>query len=990
MKLSKLLFALACIASTCCIYATSVWDGTAEMWTVGSGTESDPYQIQTAQNLAYLAQSVNSGNSYSDKFFIQTDDINLNNIEWTSIGGQYDRVNYETSHFDASFDGANHSISNVKISGVGDGTYGVGLFGYCKGGGALKNINATVDVNFSNSNSVGGIVGYSEVPMVNCSARGTINYSSVGVGTGGVAGYSGSEMSLCINYCDITGDGSSAVGGVVGRANHGGGLSYCTNYGDIKSELGGYYYFGGVVAECDGNINGCVNYGDVSGAYYCSGVVVYASSSNSTISLCKNFGNITAGYENNQERSYATGVVYSSSGDVNDCVNYGNVSSNYESCGIANMAGGIIEKCSNHGAVSAISTQSSDENVYASGINMSGNISDCYNTGTITATSDNPDAVSHAYGCSRSGQVFNTYNAGKLIGDDNYGLVDDDESVTNSFYLESCGGSGAGISISSEQMQSSSFIEALDTESGAVFVSDVDGINNGYPILYLEQTFNVVFKNYDGAVLQSEKLLYDNMPVYKGQTPIRQSDAQYSYSFSGWDPAIERVSESQDYVAVYTSTVNKYEIRFVNYDGTVLQKSDVGYGEIPVYTGSTPVRPSESGNTYTFTGWSPELIAVNGAATYVATYRVVGTVKDRCSNTYNYVKIGSQYWMTENMRCTVYDTQSEQAGKTISYIRYDYPKQNQPYYTNYSDTSAGGDCVPSYIPEDVKSKLGLLYNWAAAVGLQNESEIESTTTDFSGIRQGICPNGWHIPTSAEWKSLRNYIEKVDGKGTDSAGKHLKSTVGWNSDGNGLDTYGFAVVPSGWSIDYAMSNVGVSALLVSATANSEQKIVSYSMSFSRDNMNEVTSFDKKYAYGVRCVKSAQFEVRFVNYNGDLLQIKELNYGEMPSYTGSTPTKPADAQYSYSFSGWSPTISAVTKDQIYTAQFSSTVNKYVIRFLNEDGTVLQTENLDYGTIPVYKGETPTKQPTAQYTYTFNGWDSEIGKVTGAKDYIATYSS
>ena len=709
------------------VYSVSVWDGTAEIWTVGSGTESDPYQIQTAQNLAYLAQSVNSGNSYSDKFFIQTDDIDLNSIEWAPIGGQYDYETHENSYFDASFDGANHLISNVKISGVdGSDYYGTGLFGYCKGDGALNNINVTVDINISNVHALGGIVGYSEVPIVNCSAKGTINYSYYANAIGGVVGCSESDMSLCINYCNITGENANYTGGVLGLSRQGTNLNYCTNYGNLR--LGNQQYeIGGVVSVLEGgNIYGCVNYGDVSGGEYCGGV---AARCHGSISLCKNLGNVSSEWDSGW--GYAAGIAYS--GDAKECVNYGDVSSTYNSCGIVffggytekcsnygavtaittsesdrtsaagiaycggakecvnygdvssnhesyGISGSGAEKCSNHGAVSAIttsesggssraygicygdakecvnygdvsasSTQSELGDVYAYGISDDGaekcsnhgavsasstqssgeyvvyacgisgdSMSYCYNTGTITASvpSDNPDAVSKAYGCGND-IVSNSYNAGELIGDNKYGLADDD--VTNSFYLESCGGAGAGTPLSSEQMQSSSFIEALNAEGEAVFIPDIDGINNGYPILYLEQTFNVVFKNYDGAVMQSEKLMLNSMPVYKGQTPVRQSDAQGSYSFSGWDPAITPVTSDQIYIAQF-STVNKYTVRFLNEDGTELQSEELEYGTVPVYTGETPTKDATAQYTYTFNGWDSEIEKVTGAKDYTATY----------------------------------------------------------------------------------------------------------------------------------------------------------------------------------------------------------------------------------------------------------------------------------------------------------------------------------------------------------------------------------
>ena len=109
----------------------------------------------------------------------------------------------------------------------------------------------------------------------------------------------------------------------------------------------------------------------------------------------------------------------------------------------------------------------------------------------------------------------------------------------------------------------------------------------------------------------------------------------------------------------------------------------------------------------------------------------------------------------------------------------------------------------------------------------------------------------------------------------------------------------------------------------------------------------------------------------------------------TYDGTTPEKSGDAQYSYVFKGWDDGVTDAEGNVTYTAQFDTVVNKYVINFVLEDGTELQSSEVEYGAMPVYEG-TPEKAADDTYTYEFTGWDVEIVAVTDAATYTAKFNT
>lgn len=105
MNKTKFIVVFSLLLLSAVSHAAVVWNGTSAAWTKGSGTEADPYLIETPKNLAYLAAQVNAGNTYAGMYFKQTDDFDMNKKSWTPIGTT-------TYPFQGTYDGENHSLNN--------------------------------------------------------------------------------------------------------------------------------------------------------------------------------------------------------------------------------------------------------------------------------------------------------------------------------------------------------------------------------------------------------------------------------------------------------------------------------------------------------------------------------------------------------------------------------------------------------------------------------------------------------------------------------------------------------------------------------------------------------------------------------------------------------------------------------------------------------------------------------------------------------------
>ena len=137
-----------------------------------------------------------------------------------------------------------------------------------------------------------------------------------------------------------------------------------------------------------------------------------------------------------------------------------------------------------------------------------------------------------------------------------------------------------------------------------------------------------------------------------------------------------------------------------------------------------------------------------------------------------------------------------------------------------------------------------------------------------------------------------------------------------------------------------------------------------------------------------VENKVFRINFRNYDGTILSAVDVNKGLYPVYSGSEPRKPSTNTEEYIFIGWNPIITVANCDKDYYAVFESRPKKYRIKFLSDDGSLLQEEEYTFGEIPSCPD--PTKESTNDTVYAFTGWEPSIVEVKNDATYVATFSS
>ena len=264
-------------------------------------TETGTYTVYTADGLqawAKAAQEAPSTNCTLAANITLPDPAEEGGSNWTPVGTY-------TNRYTGTFDGAEHTISNLQITSPY--SY-IGLFSYVGEGGTIKNCHVGGSIS-STSNNVGGIVGRNSGGSIQaCSSSGTVK-------------------------------GGSSVGGIVGCSEDGGSIQACSS----SATVSGTSYAGGIAGYSDGSsIQACSSSGTVSGTNYAGGIAGWSNDGGS-IQACSSSGTVSG-------TNYTGGIAgCSDGGSIQACFSSATVNGN-------NTVGGIVGLLDNSGMMSCYAT----------------------------------------------------------------------------------------------------------------------------------------------------------------------------------------------------------------------------------------------------------------------------------------------------------------------------------------------------------------------------------------------------------------------------------------------------------------------------------------------------------------------------------------------------------------------------------------------------------------------------------------------------------
>ena len=505
--------------------------------------------------------------------------------------------------------------------------------------------------------------------------------------------------------------------------------------------------------------------------------------------------------------------------------------------------------------------------------------------------------------------------------------------------------------------------------------------------------FTITWLSPSGYSIYSEEIDYGELPYYDYDTygvPSKSSTVQYNYNFIGWSPSVEVAVRDMTYTPQFEEVLRSYQITWSDCYGNLIYRTNINYGVLPVYDTDTygePQKEQDDYYTYTFAGWTPEIVSVSGDKIYFATFS--SKIRLYTIRWLNYDKNVIYTEELTYLAITQYDTET-----------YGTPQKAQTERNIY--TFAGWDSEVQQVREDkdytaVFSESTRYYSITWLDGDDNiiysenleyddtpqyDSDIYGTPTKES------IETRWYIYNFKSWSpEIVNVSQNAEYTAQFDI-EYMEYTINYSDKGDILSTqkykyYDFVKVYE-YSREYDLLGIHYTFTNWSIDVDNEQ-IYSLYDQFT----DKVLTLNSVYS-------EVYIDYTIAWYNEEtLIYSQTYHYGEIPQYDTDTygePQKASDNYYVYSFDSWTPVISSVTESADYNAIFSHSTRYFNIVWANYNGTIY-SELLRYSEMPNYDMSTygtPTKpsEDDRLYSNIFSGWTPAITLVAEDITYTAIY--